>query len=332
MKAIALTDYGPPEVLELQDLPAPKLASDSDVLVRLKAAGVNPLDTKLRAKKGAYPLKEPVVLGCDGAGVVEQVGKAVTRFRRDDEVFFFNFALHGRPGTYAQHTVVDERLLAKKPKSLSFIEAAAVPLSFITAWEALHERAHIRPNNHVLIHAGAGGVGHMAVQLAKQAGAHVVTTVSDEAKSDFVRRLGADLPIFYKDQDFVDAVLEFTENRGVDIAFDTVGGETLTRTFGAVRYGGDLVTLLAPAAGTDWSVARNRNLRVSFELVLTPIVLNMKDAQKHQGYILLEAAELIDAGKLEVHIGETFPLEHAADAHRRIEAGGVTGKLVLTID
>jgi len=247
-------------------------------------------------------------------------------------VFFYNFALHGRPGTYAQYTVVDECLLARKPKSLSLIEAAAVPLSFITAWEALHERTRVHAKDHVLIHAGAGGVGHMAIQLAKQAGARVATTVGDQDKAEFVRRLGADLSILYKKQDFVEATLAFTDGRGADIAFDTVGSDTFGKSFAAVRYGGDIVTLLAPAADTDWSVARTRNLRVGFELILTPILLDHKDAQRHQGLMLLEATELIDAGKLEIHIGETFPLENAADAHRRIEAGGFTGKLVLTID
>ena len=332
MKAIVLTDYGAPDVLQLQDIDAPRLATDTDVLVRLKAAGVNPLDTKLRAKAGAYPLTVPAVLGCDGAGIVEDVGKAVKRVRPGDDVFFYNFALHGRPGSYAQYSVVDECLVAKKPKSLSFIEAAAVPLSFITAWEALHERAHVHARDHVLIHAGAGGVGHIAIQLAKQAGARVATTVSNQEKSDFVLRLGADQPIFYNRQDVVEATLAFSDDRGADIAFDTVGGETFGRTFGAVRYGGDIVTLLAPAPSTDWSIARTRNLRVSYELILTPILLNLRDAQRHQGLMLLEATELIDAGKLEIHIGETFPLANAADAHRRIEAGGVTGKLVLTID
>jgi len=332
MKAIVLRDFGSPDVLQMQELPAPAIANDTDVLVRLKAAGVNPLDTKLRAKAGIYPLQSPIVLGCDGAGVVEAVGTAVKRFKRGDEVFFYNFALHGRTGTYAQHTVVDECLLARKPKSLSFIEAAAVPLSFITAWEALHERCHVHANNHVLIHAGAGGVGHIAVQLAKQAGARVATTVGDKEKSDFVRRLGADLPILYKTQDFVDATLAFTDHRGADIAFDTVGGDTFARCFASVRYGGDVVTLLAPATDTNWGTARSRNLRVSFELILAPVVLGLKAAQRHQGLMLLEATELIDAGKLEIHIGETYPLEKAADAHRRIEAGGVTGKLVLTID
>jgi len=332
MKAVVLDRYGPPEVLRAQDIAVPELTADTEVLVRLKAAGVNPLDTKLRAKQGPYPLKPPLVLGCDGAGVIERIGTAVKRFAPGDEVFFYHFALHGRTGCYGQYTVVEECLLARKPKSLSFIEAAAVPLSFITAWEALHERCHVHANNHVLIHAGAGGVGHMAIQLAKQVGAHVATTVGDTEKSDFVRRLGADLPIHYKRQDFVDATLTFSDGRGVDLAFDTVGGETFSKTFSCVRYGGDLVTLLAPATDTDWNVARHRNLRVSFELILTPMVLDLKDAQRHQGLMLLEATELLDAGKLEIHISETFPLENAADAHRRIEAGGVTGKLVLTID
>ncbi len=332
MKAIVMTAPGGPEVLKLQDLPDPVLTKDSDILVRVKAAGVNPVDTKMRAKPGAYPAPLPPVPGCDGAGVVEAVGEAVTTFKPGDEVYYCQAPHHDRLGSYAPRALVDHRLVAKKPKRLSFAEAAAAPLVLITAWEALHDRTGIQPWHKLLVHAGASGVGHVAIQLARIAGAEVCTTVGSAEKAEFARSFGANLVIHYKEKNFVQAVLDWTGGKGVDIAFDTVGGKTLAETFSAVRHYGDVVTLLAPGPEIDWSVPRVRNQRVNFELMLTPVFFGQTEAMAHQGKILDQCRELFQAGELRVHVDATLPLAQAAEAHALLESGKNKGKIVLTID
>lgn len=334
MKAIAHFTPGSPEVLQLQDLPDPTIQKETDVLVKLRAAGVNPIDTKLRARGTFYPDRSPHVLGCDGAGVVEAVGAAVQRFQVGDEVFFCNGGLGGSIGTYAELAVVDERFLAHKPAALSFAEAAAAPLVLITAWESLYDRGQLRAgevlSKKVLIQAGAGGVGHVAIQLAKLQGAEVCTTVSTAEKAEFVKQLGADLVIFYKNTDVVDGVLTWTGGEGVDLAFDTVGGETFYKTIPAVKFYGDLVTILEPdPALGNLKTARMRNLRISLELMLTPMLEGLVSAQEHQADILQQCASLCDRNLLKIHVSQTFPLEQAQAAHELLEAGSVTGKIVL---
>ena len=334
MKAVLMTAAGEPEVLQLQEVPEPQIQNDTEILVRLQAAGVNPLDTKLRRRGTFYSDQMPAILGCDGAGVVEAVGSGVQRFRVGDEVYFCAGGL-GESGTgnYAQLTVVDERLVAHKPASLSFAEAAAAPLVLITAWEALYDRGRLEAGQRVLIHAGSGGVGHVAIQLAKLRGAEVCTTVSSQDKARLVRQLGADHPIVYKQTDFVQAALDWTEGEGVDLAFDTVGGKTFYDTFPAVRVYGDVVTILEPdPAHFNWKTARSRNLRISLELMLTPMLQGLVEAQRHQAEILKQCASWIDEGKLKIHLSQTFPLQDAAAAHKALETGSTTGKIALVID
>ncbi|WP_427161660.1 zinc-dependent alcohol dehydrogenase family protein [Aliinostoc sp. HNIBRCY26] len=331
MKAVLMTAAGSPEVLQLQEVPKPTTLGNTDLLVRLVAAGINPIDTKVRQRGTFYPEQMPAILGCDGAGVVETVGKDVKRFRPGDAVYFCNGGLGGHQGNYAEYTTIDERFAAHKPKSLSFAEAAAAPLVLITAWEALYERGRLEPGEKVLIHAGAGGVGHVAIQLAKLKGATVATTVSSEEKARFVRQIGADHVIFYRQTDVAQAALDWTNGEGVDLAFDTVGGEVFSQSFPAVRVYGDLVTILEPKADTVWRIARNRNLRVSFELMLTPMLQGLVEAQQHQAEILAECADWIDQGKLKIHVSHKLPLEAASQAHQLIESGGITGKIVLLI-
>lgn len=327
-----MTAPGDIEVLQLQEVPDPRIEKDTEILVRLRAAGVNPIDTKLRRRGTFYPEQMPAILGCDGAGVVEAVGSGVQRFDIGDEVYFCQGGLGSKLGSYAQLAVVDERFVARKPASLSFAEAAAAPLVLITAWESLYERGQLEPGERVLIHAGAGGVGHVAIQLAKLKGATVCTTVSSQGKADFVHRLGADHAIFYKDTDFVQATLNCTQGEGVDLAFDTVGGETFYKTFSAVRVYGDVVTILEPdPAYTNWKTARNRNLRISYELMLTPMLQGLVAAQQYQAGILEQCARWIDEGKLKIHVNKMLPLEQAADAHQLLEAGSIIGKIVLLL-
>lgn len=333
MKAVVMTAAGGPEVLQLQEIPAPVIQKDTEILVRLRAAGVNPIDTKLRQRGTFYPDKTPAVLGCDGAGTVEAVGAGVEQFRPGDEVYFCNGGLGGPAGNYAEYAVVDARFAAKKPASLSFAEAAAAPLVLITAWESLYDRARLQAGQKVLVHAGAGGVGHVAIQLAKLQGAEVCTTVGSEEKAEFVRKLGADSAILYKQTDFVQAALDWTNGEGVDIGFDTVGGETFYKTVPAVRVYGDLVTILEPeAAKGNLKAARTRNLRISLELMLTPMLLNLAEEQKQQAKMLQQCARLIDEGKLKIKLSKTFPLAEAAAAHELLETGSMTGKIALIVE
>lgn len=332
MKAAVMTTPGKPDVLQLQEVANPQVETETEVLVKLHAAGVNPIDTKLRQRGTFYPDLNPTILGCDGAGVVEAIGAAVDDLAVGDEVYFCYGGLGGQRGNYAEYAVVDRRCLAYKPKSLSFSEAAAAPLVLITAWESLYDRARLQAGQTVLIHAGAGGVGHVAVQLAKLQGATVAATVGSPEKAAFVRQLGADLVIPYKETDFVQAVLDWTAGEGADVVFDTVGGETFFQSCQAVRRYGDLVTILEPDMSLgNWKTARMRNLRISLELMLTPLLENLVDEQYHQAKILQQCSRLIDRGQLKVHLERSFPLEQAAAAHELLETGSMTGKLVLTL-
>jgi NADPH2:quinone reductase len=332
MQAIVTTRPGGPEVLEARELAKPVLERDTDLLVRVKAAGVNPIDTKLRAKPASYPVPVPAVLGCDGAGVVEAVGAGVTDFRPGDAVYYCQPPHHERLGSYAEYVLVDQRLAARKPRGLSFTQAAAAPLVLISAWEALHDRAGVKSGDKVLVHAGAGGVGHMAIQIACIAGAEVCTTVSSAAKAELARELGAARAIDYRTEDFAPAVLGWSGGHGADIALDTVGGRALTETFRAVRRYGDVVTLVPATPEVDWNAPRLRNQRVSFQMMVMPVFFGIDAAIEHQGAILRRATELFEAGLLRVHVERSFPLAEAAAAHALLAAGGIKGKLVLTVD
>ncbi|MFB2738958.1 zinc-dependent alcohol dehydrogenase family protein [Umezakia ovalisporum] len=333
MKAILMTAAGSPEVLQLREVPDPTgLLGNNQLLIRLAAAGVNPIDTKLRQRGTFYPDQMPAILGCDGAGVVEAVGAGVKEFRLTDEVYFCYGGLGGYQGNYAEYTVVDQAYVTHKPASVSFAEAAAAPLVLITAWEALYERGRLAPGERVLIHAGAGGVGHVAIQLAKLKGAFVSTTVSSQEKADFVKALGADEVIFYQETDFVQAALNWTDGEGVDLAFDTVGGDTFEKTFPAVRVYGDIVTILEPKADTVWKTARLRNLRIGLELMLTPMLQGLEESLKHHGQILEQCASWMNEGKLKLQVSHRFPLAEAARAHQVLESGSMMGKIVLLMN
>ncbi|PTN12863.1 zinc-dependent alcohol dehydrogenase family protein [Nitrosomonas aestuarii] len=332
MQAIYFDKGGASDVLRYGDVDTPLHCSDKQVLVRIKAAGINPIDCKIRAAPDRFPVTFPAIPGCDGAGIVEAVGLQVQNFKPGDAVYFSQPGFNQRQGTYAEYVLVDAGLLAKKPLSLSFEQAAAAPLILITAWEALHDRARISSGQTVLIHAGAGGVGHVAIQLAKLAGANVITTVSSEIKAIFAKKLGADKTINYKTQDVIEEVMHLTAGKGVDIAFDTVGPSVLQSCFSCVKTYGDVVTILQPAADTNWSDARIRNVRFSLELMLTPVMLELEDAKQHQGEILQRCTALIDERKLAIEVAQTFSLSEAAAAQDMLEQQHVPGKLVLTVD
>ena len=333
MKTILMTAAGSPDVLQLREIPKPELPSPHHVLVKLAAAGVNPLDTKLRAKPAYYPDKLPAILGCDGAGIVKTIGSAVTRFKVGDAVYFCNGGIGDEPGNYAEYTTLHEDYCAAKPANIGLQDSAALPLVLITAWEALVERANLQAGQTILIHAAAGGVGLIAVQLARHLGARIAVAVSDGKKAELARSLGAEKVIHYREQDFVQEALNWTGGKGVDVIFDTVGGDTFLRSLNAVRIGGKVVSLLStPLALADMQLVRLRNLSLCYELMLTPQVMKLHDERVRQRRILEQGAQLVEADKLRVVVSKTLPLQDAAQAHRLIEQGGVIGKIVLTMD
>jgi len=332
MRAIEMREPGSPDVLQLVDLPEPEIETGTQVKVRMMAAGVNPIDTKVRKDALFFPHDLPAVLGCDGAGVIAEVGSEVTRFKPGDAVWFCNGGLGLEQGTYAQFVVLEAAICQPKPKKLSFAQAAAGPLAMITAFEALFERGRLQAGQSVLIHGGAGGVGHIAIQMAKRGGARICTTISDEDKAMFVQELGADEFIFYRQRDFAEAVNLWTHGKGIDIAMDTVGPSVFRDTIQCMAFGGSLVTLLNPGPDLDMTEARNRNLNIGFELMLTPMLRDLPTARNHHGDILRRCEGWVDTGYLTVHVGHKFPLEEAAKAHRLIEQGHVQGKVVLEIE
>jgi NADPH2:quinone reductase len=333
MKAVLMVDKGCAEdVLQLTDIAEPDLASDFDVKIKIKAAGVNPVDTKIRCNGSFYPdVDSAFVLGCDGAGEVVSISDQVEQYKVGDDVWFCHGGLGKDQGNYAEYTVIDQRYMTLKPASLTFVEAAAMPLVLITAWGALFEKGNLQKGQTVLIHAGAGGVGHVAIQLAKIKGARVIATVSTEEKAEFVKSLGVDEVVFYKENGFIDEVNRLTEGVGCDLVIDTVGGDVFRDSIFVTRYFGRLITLLG-VENQDLSEARMRNLLIGFELMLTPMLKNLDDARSVHVDILKQCAQWVDDGLLRVHVANALPLSEAVKAHQQIEKGQAIGKVVLMMD
>ncbi len=305
---------------------ARRSAGPREVLVRVAASGVNPLDTKIRAGIAAHarhPL--PAVLGLDMAGIVEEVGTRVSGFKPGDEVYGMVGGVGGLQGTLAQFVAVDADLLARKPKKLTMREAAALPLSVITAWEGLVDRAKVKPGDRVLVHAGAGGVGHVVVQLAAAMGAEVFATVSPE-KQEIAQRFGA-VPIDYRTESVDDYVARHTAGKGFDIIYDTVGGATLDASFAAVRhYTGRVVSALG--WGTH-SLAPLSFRGASYSGVFTLLPLLTGEGRAHHGEILSRVAEFADEGKLRPLLNKReFSSNEIAAAHAEVERGSL-GKTVI---
>ncbi|WP_434148890.1 zinc-dependent alcohol dehydrogenase family protein [Methylocaldum gracile subsp. desertum] len=330
MKAILMTQPGLPDLLELRDIEEPAITEPSQIKVRLRAAGINPVDTKIRRNGLFYPNPLPAVLGCDGAGEVVEIGGAVSRFNIGDSVWFCHGGLGGDQGNYAEYTVLDERWAAPMPQSLDFEHAAAAPLVLITAWGALYDRGRLQAGQTVLIHAAAGGVGHVAVQLAKLRDARVLATVGSAEKAELAKNWGADAAIDYRQEDFAQRVNELTDGQGADLVIDTVGPDVFRHSIDCTAHFGDLVTLLDPGE-ISLQEARMRNLRIGFELMLTPMLRNLHEARDHHVEILQQCGEWIDQGVLDIHVSQVLPLEKAAAAHALIETGHTTGKIVLKI-
>jgi NADPH2:quinone reductase len=330
MKAIMMTAVGDSNVLQLQDIEEPQISTPTQIKVRLNAAGVNPVDTKIRRYGLLFDQPLPAVLGCDGAGEVIETGSAVTQFKVGDKVWFCNGGLGQEQGNYAEVTVLDQRWVSLMPDTCSFVEAAALPLVLITAWGALFERGDLQAGQTVLIHAGAGGVGHVAIQLAKLKGARVITTVSSEEKSEFAKALGADEIILYTQNDFVEAVNELTDGKGADLVLDTVGAEVFKASIAATAHFGRLVTLLDPGE-LNLAEARIRNLLLGFELMLTPMLRNLPEHRDKHVEILNQCGQWLAKGLIKVHVSKQLPLVDAEKVHQLIEDGHSLGKIVLTI-
>ena len=331
MKAWVVTKYKQP--LELADLPEPSV-EDHDVLVDIHAAAVNLLDVKVQAGeyKAILPYKAPFVLGHDLAGTVTAGGSDVTRFTVGDEVY--GRPRDGRVGTFAQRLAVHEDDLAHRPGTISTAEAASVPLVALTAWQALVERANVQPGQKVLIHAGSGGVGTHAIQLAKHLGATVATTTGT-TNMRWVKELGADVVIDYKTQRFDQ------ELSGYDVVLDSQGGDTLTRSLTVLKPGGLAIGIAGPP---DPAFAAQLGKRVPLLPVMALLSLKTRRAAKRLGvrysFLFMRAdgaqlgqiAALIEAGTLRPVIDRTFPFDQTPDALTYVQAGRSKGKVLITIE
>jgi len=326
MRALMVQEAGG----KFQSLQVPKpVPREGEVLVRIHASGVNPLDSKIRAGAAAHarhPL--PAILGMDLAGVVEQVGPGVGAFRVGDEVYGLTGGVAGLQGSLAEFAAVDADLLAPKPINLSMREAAALPLVIITAWEGLVDRARTHAGQKVLVHGGAGGVGHVAVQIAAARGAQVFAT-GLPAQADTIRGLGA-TPIDFTATTVEQYVAAHTAGEGFDVVYDTVGGATLDASFGAAReYGGHVVSCLG------WGTHKLAPLSfraATYSGVFTLLPMLSGKGRANHGHILREAARLIEAGKLlPLMDPRRFDLDSAMEAHEEVEAGRAKGKIVVDI-
>jgi len=326
MRALMVERAGAP----FSDVQVPRpVAGAGQVLVRIVASGVNPLDTKVRAGSAAHARQPlPAVLGMDLAGVVVDTGAGVARFRPGDEVYGMAGGIGGLQGTLAEFAAVDADLLALKPQNMTMRQAAALPLAIITAWEGLVDRANVGAGQKVLVHGGAGGVGHVAVQLARARAAQVYATVA-EGQAELVERYGA-TAIDYRKLSVEEYVARFTGGRGFDVVFDAVGGETLDASFAAVRhYTGHVLSILG--WGThELAPLSMRAATYSGVFTLLPILSGARRA--HHGEILKEASRLVEAGLLLPRLdARRFSLDTALQAHELVEQGKAKGKVVVDV-
>jgi NADPH:quinone reductase-like Zn-dependent oxidoreductase len=306
MKAIVIHEYGGPGVLKYEDIPRPE-PKDDQLLIRVIAAGVNPVDGMIRSGTFNGNRAFPIILGGDVAGVVEKVGSKVTKFKAGDPVFAY-LSLNNSGG-YAQYALVTEREAAPKPKSLTYVEAAAVPIVAMTAWQALVDTAKLSADQTILIHGGSGGVGSFAIQIAKARGAKVIATAST-ANQDFLKQLGADVAIDYTKQKFEDVA------KDVDVVLDSIGRDTLARSYGVVKKGGIIVSLVARPKESE---LEKHGIRGT--------ALNVEPSSQE----LAEIGKLIDDKKIKVIVSQTFPLSEAMKAQEQVATGHTRGKIVLKV-
>ena len=319
MKAMVLTSFGGPESFELREVTKP-VPLPGQVLVRVHATSINPLDYQVRRGNYADLVQLPAITGHDVSGVVEEVGSGVTAFAPGDEVWYTPQIFDG-PGSYAEYHVASESIIAKKPAALSHLEAASLSLIGGTVWEALIVRAALRVGESILIHGGAGGVGHVAIQLAKAMGARVFTTVR-ESNFEFARSMGADVVIDYQKEDYVGAIMRETNGLGVDVVFDTIGGDTLSRSPDALAQLGRVVSIVDIAEPQNVIQAWGKN--ASYHFVFT---------RQNRGK-LDELSALVERGQLRPHIGAVYSLADIPLAHARLESAnnGMQGKIAIAVE
>ncbi|MBO1077328.1 zinc-dependent alcohol dehydrogenase family protein [Roseomonas marmotae] len=319
MKAVVLTRFGGPDAFELREVPVPPVGA-RQVRVRVHATAVNPLDCQIRRGDYADYVPLPAIIGHDISGVIEEVGSDVTEFGIGDEVYYTP-KIFGGAGSYAEQNVADVELVGRKPRNLSHIEAASLTLVGGTVWEAFVQRAQLKVGETVLIHGGAGGVGTIAIQVAKAIGARVITTALAR-DHDFVRSLGADEAIDFMAEDYVKAVLRQTNGDGVNVVFDTIGGDTLTRSPLTLSAFGRVVSLVDIAQPQNLIDAWGKN--AAYHFVFT---------RQNRGK-LDELTNLIERGLVKPVIGAAFPLARMGEAHDLLENGrthGLRGKVVIDV-
>lgn len=323
-----IRDFGTPDIFEAADIDTPA-PGPGQILIRQIASSVNPVDTKLRSAGPPIAPALPGVLGCDVAGIVEAVGDGVTRFAEGDSVYGCAGGVKGHGGAYGEFIAVDAAFMATKPSTLDWRETAALPLVTITAWEALVDRCRVKPGDHVLIHGGAGGVGHIAIQIAKAQGARVATTISSAQKADIATRMGADETINYNDESVADYVERLTDGRGFDVVFDATGGSDIAKSFEAARVNGQVATIVSQYEA-DLTPMHVKSLTMHTIFMLTSM-LNGAHPQ-HHGEILTKAAALAAHDQLKPLLDERrFNLDDIAAAHGHLEAGAAVGKIVIDI-
>lgn len=330
MKAYQVHEYGKTAKFIEEEVPKPSVRQ-GHVVVEVKASSLNPVDHKLlKADLGINPAL-PATLHMDVAGVITEVGEGVTAFKTGDEVYGCAGGLKGEAGNIegalADYMLADSDLLALKPKTLSFSEAAALPLVAITAWEGLFDRAQIKKGDHVLIHAGAGGVGHIAIQFARQKGARIATTVSSEGKAKIAREFGAEDIIFYRDETVADYTQRLTDGKGFDVVFDTIGGGNLDKSLQAVRSSGQVISIVGTNKH-DLSPMHMKGLSLHLVFMLLPMLTGKGRA--HHNFILGEVAKWVDKGLVKPLIHkDKFSFNQANEAHALFAANKHIGKIVL---
>lgn len=328
MKAAIINAFGGTDVFEMAEVPIPE-AKPGQVLVRIAATSVNPVDTMIRELGKELPIAPelPAILGMDFSGTVEAVGEGVTDYGEGDEVYGCAGGLLDIPGTLAEYMLADVRLIAPKPKNLSMREAAAIPLVGITAYEGL-QRAGVRAEQQVLVHGGSGGVGHMALQLARHFGAEVFSTCGGEKQLALIEELGA-TGINYKLESVKDYVAKYTAGAGFDVVFDSIGGDNIVNSIEAVKLNGQIATTVS-LAEIDLSPAHFKGLSLHVVFMLIPMIYN-QDREAH-GRILREIARIVEAGSLRPVLDDnSFSLSDAGNAHARLTSGDAMGKIVIEI-
>jgi len=328
MKAMILNEYGDNVEFKSAELPQPVVQA-GHVVVRVAATSVNTVDTMIRQMGKDLPLSPdlPAVLGMDFAGTVEAIGEGVSNFVPGDEVYGCAGGLADLQGTLAEYMLADAKLISHKPKSISMREAAALPLVGITAYEGL-QRANVHAGQKVLVHGGAGGVGHVAVQLAKHFGADVYATISGDKQMDIVQGYGA-TGINYRTDTVADYVEKYTKGAGFDVVFDTVGGENMTNSFEAAALNGQVTTTVS-LLELDLTPAHFKGLSIHVVFMLIPMLYNHK--REEHGIILTKLAEIVDQGGLKPLLDETqFVLAEIGKAYDRLTSGQAIGKVVVKI-